>query len=159
MAELNHQVRADEHFRTPMTFVAQTEEQRAYPRFQLDVSVSFRNAAGNRCRGQVINISPDGLQVRCNFSAGQSLHPKGGKLCADTAPIVQVALHLPVAGESKKVVAGAKLVYATTLDNDPNCVLGFKFLELRPMAQRVLDGYFSERMAAFYEDDPQAAAN
>ena len=159
MTELNHQVAAEKHFQTPLAVVQQTEEQRGYPRFPLEIAACFRNAAGNRCKGQIVNISPDGLQVRCNVSAGQALHPKGGKLCPSNAPIVQVALQLPVSGEDKKVTVGAKLVYATTMGADPNCVLGFRFLELRPTAQRTIDSYFSERMAAFYEEDCKLATN
>ena len=115
----------------------------------------FATVRGNRCKGRVVNISPDGLQVKCNLAAGQSLHPKGGRICPSSAPIVQISLQLPLVEETKKVVLGAQLVYATMQDCNSHCVLGFKFLELRPTAQRIIDTFFSQRMAAYYEGEAE----
>ena len=157
MASLNHQEHTASAFRMPLAQVKQAEEHRAYPRFTVNTSAAFRNGAGNRCKGQVVNISPDGLQVTCNLAAGQQLHPRGGRICEESAPIVQIALQLPLRNEMKKVVLGAQLVYATTRETDANCVLGFKFLELRPTAQRIIDNYFAEKMATYYEECSKVA--
>lgn len=151
MAQLTQAIASDPKLHVPLSVVQKAEEQRAYPRFKLNVTATFRNAAGNRCTGRVVNISPDGLQVKCNPATGQMLHPKGGRICPSNAPVVQVGLQLPVLDETKKLIVGAQLVYATTHECDPYCVLGFRFLELRPTAQRIIDNYFMERMTTYYE--------
>ena len=153
MAQPQHNSLVDDHFQMPLSLVKKAEEQRAHPRLELNITATFRNAAGNRCKGQVANISPDGLQVRCNSAAGQLLHPKGGRICLSNAPIVQIEMQLPIAAVSKRLVVGAQLIYVTTRETEPNCVLGFKFLELRPTARKIVDSYFQDCLSflAFIE--------
>ena len=158
MAQPQQELLAGKHFQMPLSLVKKAEEQRAHPRLDLNISATFRNAAGNRCKGQVANISPDGLQVRCNSAAGQLLHPKGGRICPNNAPIVQVEMQLPVAGASKRLVVGAQLIYVTTRDIEPNCVLGFKFLELRPTARKIVDSYFQDCLTSYFDEHPQVSA-
>lgn len=130
----------------PWSIVKKLEDQRSYPRVTLNIPVKFRNADGHRCAGQLINISSDGVQVRCNVSAAQILHPGGGKICPHNAPMVQLTMDLPVGGESKRLVLGASLVYASTRDEEPRCVLGLSFLELRPLASKTMEQFFCRQL-------------
>ncbi len=123
--------------------VDRLDEHRGHPRLGMDCEVGFRNAAGQHCVAKLLNISPDGMQIRCNVATAQVLHPTGGKICPGHAPIVQTeaTLLLP-RGESVLSIC-AQLTYLTTLPEEPRCVMGLRFLEPRPTAQRVLDEFFA----------------
>ncbi len=142
----------------PWSLVEKIDEQRAYPRLELNIPISFRNENGQRCTGQVVNLSPDGVRVRCNISAAQILHPMGGRICASNAPIVQLSMKLPLRDAEKRLVVGGRLVYAGTQNTEPRCTIGLKFLEQRPTAQKLLDQFFAEKMHDFYEDELISAA-
>lgn len=126
------------------------DEHRGHPRLDMDCEVGFRNAAGQHCVAKLLNISRDGMQIRCNVATAQVLHPSGGKICPGHAPIVQTeaALLLP-RGESTLSIC-AQLTYLTTLPEEPRCVMGLRFLEPRPTAQRVLDEFFAAQMQSFF---------
>ena len=158
MAQLQQNSRVSAQFKMPLSLVKEAEEQRAHPRLELNSSATFRNAAGHRCKGQVVNISPDGLQVRCNSAAGQLLHPKGGRICPNNAPIVQIEMHLQIAATSKRLVVGAQLIYVATCESEPNCILGFQFLELRPTARKLVDSYFQDCLSEYFDDQAQVSA-
>jgi hypothetical protein len=131
--------------------VERLDEHREHPRLDMNCDVGFRNAAGQHCVAKLLNMSPDGLQIRCNVATAQVLHPAGGKICPAHASIVQteVALSLP-RGESMLSVC-ARLTYLTTLPEEPRCLMGLRFLEPRPTAQRVLEEFFTAQRQAFYD--------
>ncbi len=131
--------------------VERLDEHRGHPRLDMGCDVGFRNAAGQHCVARLLNISPDGMQIRCNVATAQVLHPAGGKICPTHAPIVQteVALALP-RGEITLSVC-ARLTYLTTVPEEPRCVMGLQFLEPRPTAQRILDEFFANHLQAFYD--------
>jgi hypothetical protein len=137
--------------------VERLDEHRGHPRLDMDCNVGFRNASGQHCVAKLLNMSPDGMQIRCNVGTAQVLHPAGGKICPQHAPIVQteVALVLP-RGQSMLSIC-AQLTYLTTLPEEPRCVMGLRFLEPRPTAQRVLDEFFAARMASFFDTGDELA--
>ena len=97
----------------PMSWpaVEALDEQRRYPRLPLDIDVAFRNGAGQHCHAKLINISPDGLQVRGNIATAQMLHPAGGKVCASNAPIVQTSILLPFEDGEQALSVCTRLTY------------------------------------------------
>jgi hypothetical protein len=131
------------------------EEQRGYPRITLEIPVAFRNSSGQHCAASLRNLSPDGLQVRCNIVTAQMIYP-GGKLQADNAPILQATAVLPLAGGPETLSVGVRLLYFTTADENPNCILGFQFLNLRPKARRIIETFFVEQLRDFYHDEGPA---
>ncbi|MEM7468060.1 MAG: PilZ domain-containing protein [Pseudomonadota bacterium] len=124
-----------------LSLVSESSELRQETRLSVDLTAEFRNAAGQRCKGQVTNVSLDGIQVRCHCASGQLLHPKGGRVCHESVEIVQISMKLPTENGEKQFVAGAELLYVTASDAGSNCVLGFKFLDLRPTPQKALENF------------------
>lgn len=118
-------------------------EQRQYPRIELEIPVAFRNAQGQHCAARLCNLSADGLQVRCNVSTAQIIHPVGGRIGAENRPILQATLAVPVGVGHETLSLGVRLQYLIVVDDEPRCVLGFSFLNLRPKARRVVDAFLS----------------
>ncbi len=133
--------------------VEKLDEQRSHPRLALNTRVTFRNANGQLCTAQLMNLSRDGIQIRCNVASAQVLHPGGGKICPTNAPLLRADIPLRVASESATLSVCAQLTYLTTVPEEPRCVLGMHFLELRPTAERLLDRFFSAALAEYYAPD------
>jgi hypothetical protein len=85
------------------------------------------------------------VQIRCNVATAQILHPRGGRIGDGNAPIVQITIALPHANGRTTLSAGARLSYLTTLADEPRCVMGLEFLDLRPTARKTIAQFFSEQ--------------
>lgn len=141
--------------------VERLDEHRGHPRLEMDCDVGFRNAAGQHCVAKLLNLSPDGMQIRCNVATALVLHPTGGRICPTHAPIVQTEAALQLPRGRCVLSVCAQLTYFTSMPEEPRCVLGLRFLEPRPTAQRVLDEFFAARKrssAAVAEELPLRAA-
>jgi len=127
---------------------ARLNEHRQYPRFALEIPVTFRNALGEHCAATLSNFSPEGLQVRCGAATVRIIHPEGERLVPGRQPILQASLTVPVAGVAEELTLGVRLVHLGMLADEPGCVLGFSFLSLRPRARRIVLGFVGERLRA-----------
>lgn len=137
--------------------VDKLDEQRRYPRIQLDIVVAFRNAGGQHCAARLLNIAPDGIQVRCNVATAQILHPGGGRICRSNAPIVQSAIAIPLASGTATLSVCSRLTYLTTVPDEPRCVIGLQFLNPRPTAKRVIDQFFADILHEYFAVDETLA--
>ncbi len=129
--------------------IRRVDEQRQHPRVDLEIPVAFRNAQGQHCAARLCNISADGLQVRCNVSTAQIVHPVGGRIGGDRLPILQATLAVPMGAGYETLSLGVRLQYLTIVDDEPRCVLGFSFLNLRPKARRIVESFFNDRLSAY----------
>ena len=136
--------------------VEKLDEQRNYPRIALDAQVAFRNSSGQHCAARLLNIAPDGIQIRCNVVTAQILHPGGGKIGPSNAPMVQTAIPIPMEGRTETLSVCSRLAYLTTVPEEPRCVIGLQFLDPRPTAQRIIDQYFADRLREYYAVDDYA---
>lgn len=134
------------------------DEQRAYPRISLHVPVAFRNGAGEHCAARLCNLSPDGMQVRCNATSAQIIHPQLGRLQPGNLPILQATAVLPMVAGQETLTVGVRLLYLTQAPEPPACILGFQFLALRPKARRIVDTFFEEQLRRFFAEGDSFAA-
>lgn len=136
--------------------IEKLDEQRGYPRVDLDSEVLFRNASGQHCTARLLNIAPDGIQIRANVACAQILHPSGGRICPSNSPIVQAEITVPIDDDESILSVCSQLTYITTITEEPRCVIGLHFLEPRPTAQRLLDKFFGMTLEAFYSFEDEA---
>lgn len=129
--------------------VRRIDEQRQHPRVEIEIPVAFRNAQGQHCAARLCNISAEGLQVRCNVATAQIIHPLGGRIGGDHQPILQATLAVPIGAGNETLSLGVRLQYLQVVDEDPRCILGFSFLDLRPKAQRIVEAFFNARDARY----------
>ena len=127
-------------------------DQRVYPRIALEIPVAFRNGLGQHCAARLRNLAPDGLQVQCNVVTAQIIHPLGGKIQAMNQSILHATAVLPLMSGPETLSVGVRLVYSATVNEESRCVLGFQFLELRPIPRRLIDAYFAEQIKHLYPD-------
>jgi PilZ domain len=127
--------------------------QREFFRIAIEIPVAFRNGEGQHCAARLRNLSPAGLQICCNFSTAQIIYPLGGIVPTHNQPILHATTILPLSTGAETLSVGVRLLYSTILNHEPRCVLGFRFLELRPKARRLVETFFAEQIR---ELDPAA---
>ena len=122
-----------------------TNEQRAWPRIRGEFPVALRNGLGQHCAATLQNISPDGLQVRCTVQTARIIHPQFGPLMPGDQPLLQATVVLPLEEGPQTLSAGVRLLHLAAVES-PFCILGFRFLELRPRARRIIDAFYAEQL-------------
>ena len=93
------------------------EESRKYPRIQLKLPVQLF-VDGCEYNASIFDVSPDGLQVRCNRETAAGINPKGKKINQDDNIIVKAVFSLPIKNESKQISVSCKLYYFVLLSDE-----------------------------------------
>ena len=128
-------------------FVEKLDESRRHPRIPLDIKVALRTDGGAKFSANVINISPDGLQIRCTVETARLLHPNGGKIEPKNSPFANVALALPVEDGIRTLAARCQMLYLSTVNTEPRCVVGLCFVKMDLQTERIVNEFFSHQLA------------
>jgi hypothetical protein len=136
--------------------VEKLDEQRRHPRVPLAAHASLSTAAGGSVDATVINVSPDGMQLRCDVAAARVLRPGSGRGEDAAAEPLHLCLELPVDGASLRFDARAELLYLTTVDSEPRCVFGLRFAPLDARAERHLLAFFTDQLGIGVDDAANA---
>ena len=126
--------------------VEKLDEQRQFPRIPLNAPAVIVNGSGEKCRVQAMNISPDGLQLRSDVPGARLAHPQGGKIDPLNAPRVDIALSLEIDDQRRTLLLHCELLYLTTVDSDPKCVMGLRFGQLEPQSESLISAFFCDQM-------------
>ncbi|MBI1732096.1 MAG: PilZ domain-containing protein [Gammaproteobacteria bacterium] len=123
------------------------EERRKYPRVHIDRPVEIR-LGREALRAVIHDISPDGLQIRCDRKTMQAIRPSGSAIKGDDGPVIKVAFSLMIAGKEKPVETAARIYYFVLLpDEKPRDVsFGVQFLKLDKRSQADVDAFFREAL-------------
>ena len=127
--------------------VEMLDEVRRHPRIPIDLKVALVTDRGTKCSARVINISPDGLQMRCDVESAKILHPKGGKIDAENGPHINAALALPIGEGRRTLPTRCRILYLTTVDSEPRCVVGLCFDQLDTQSESIITGFFADQLA------------
>lgn len=114
-------------------------ERRRYPRIAVDCEVDILTSDRENIRTRMIDLSREGMQLRCDRSALAALLP----LKADFGPRAdEMDAHLVVRLESGPlVIAGhCRRRYMQKVGEDEVC-MGFEFMELDPPSRARLDAF------------------
>ncbi len=123
--------------------IANLDEQRRYPKVPLNIKTGFITDTGSQFSAELINISPDGLQIRCSAESAQLIHPQGLKI---NAPFVNAAISLPVGHGSRTLAVRCQTLYLRTVDTEPRCVAGMRFVQLDLQSERILNAFFADQL-------------
>lgn len=127
--------------------VEKLDEQREYPRVPVCIPVQVTNFRGDQVGLDAINLSPDGLQLRCDVNAARIIHANGGLVQPGRDPLLETRLHLPFVGGEQVLSLAAELLYLTTVDAEPRVVLGLRFVNPDSGAERAISAFLGEQMS------------
>ena len=86
------------------------------------------------------DISPDGVQLRCNRKTAHIIHPTGKFITSNTAHEVGLKFSLPIDGKEKEVIVQAKIYYFSIVAIDV-VAFGVKFMQFEKFTERHVDDY------------------
>ena len=118
------------------------DEQRHYPRVPLNIKTAFITDTGSKFSATVSNISPDGLQIRCSGDGAKLIRPHGQNI---ERPFMSAAILLPVGNGTRTLAARCQVLYLRTVDTEPRCVAGLRFVELPQQSERILNAFFADQ--------------
>lgn len=106
------------------------EERRQYPRIELGAPVELFLPGQEKAACLAYNVSPDGLQVRCNRQTAARINPGGRPIREDSAFEVGVSLVFPLKSGPRPCRARCRVLYFALVAAD-TVAFGMRFVKFR----------------------------
>jgi hypothetical protein len=119
------------------------EEKRDYPRVDVNTLAVVHKKNEYDVNLILHDISPDGVQLRCNRKTAFKIHPSGKFITDKTAPEFVLKFALPIGGKEKDVIVQSKVYYFTIIATDV-VAFGAKFKKFEKFTQRHVDDYIEQ---------------
>lgn len=105
------------------------EELRKYPRIKIKLPIKLFIDGDKYVNANIYDISPDGLQIRCNREVAVTLNPSGKKIKAEDELLVRTEFELPLNDGQKRISVECKLYYFVMIPDeaDEDIAFGLKF--------------------------------
>lgn len=141
------------------------EEKRKYPRIVIDRPMEIRHG-GKVLQGVIHDISPDGLQIRCDRKTMHDIHPSGRSIKGENGPLVKVVFNLPIGRQERPIKAEARMYYFVLLPDEkpPDVAFGARFTTLASECQTDVEAFFRDALRPVEDaivallDEPRSAA-
>jgi hypothetical protein len=121
------------------------ECRRKYPRIVIDHPARLRTAEGDIINASVYDISPDGVQVRCDRDGAAKVHPSGRFIKAGEGPRLEMELDLPFAAGPRRLHALCKAFYIAVISHEL-IAFGLRFRKFVGDGASVLESFVAEAM-------------
>lgn len=119
------------------------EEKRDYPRVDVNKLAVVHKKDEYDVNVILHDISPDGVQLRCDRKTAYIIHPDGKFITNKTAPEVILKFALPIDDKEKDVIVQVKIYYFTIIATDV-VAFGAKFKKFEKFTQRHVDDYIAQ---------------
>jgi len=124
------------------------EDRRQYPRIIVDCPAKIR-FDGSDYDARIYDLSPDGLQLRCDRSTLQNIRPSGKSIQRSEALMLGVSFELPVGREYKPVDASVRMFYFVLLpeEKERDVAIGVQFASFRDRGERHVEEFIMDILA------------
>ncbi|MBL1140939.1 MAG: PilZ domain-containing protein [Proteobacteria bacterium] len=126
------------------------EEKREYPRIKVNTLAVIEKTGDYEVNAILHDISPDGVQLRCNRKSAHTIHPTGKFISGKTAPEVALKFTLPIDGKDKDVIVQAKIYYFSIIEIDV-VAFGAKFIQFEKFTERHVDDFIMKSVVPVEE--------
>ncbi|MDX1518946.1 MAG: hypothetical protein R3318_02405 [Gammaproteobacteria bacterium] len=126
------------------------EEKREYPRVSLNALAALGLPDGFDVNVIVHDISPDGVQLRCNRKTAHMIHPSGKFITGATAPGATLKFSLNVENREREVQVLIRLFYFTIISTD-TVAFGAKFEKFEKFSGQFVEKFISQAMTPVEE--------
>jgi hypothetical protein len=126
------------------------EEKRAYPRVRVNALTKIYKKDEYDLNAILHDISPDGVQLRCNRKTTHIIHPSGKFITDKTAPEVVLTFSLSVDGKDKNIIVRSKIYYFSIIEIDV-VALGVKFKQFEKFTGRHVDDFIMKSIVPVEE--------
>ncbi len=114
------------------------ECRRAFPRVKLQMPVQIGLPGGEVVCARIYNITPDGLQVRCDRATARSIHPGREPPASGQEPELLVVMRLRQDDDVRTHVLRCRVRYMLAESRD-EIAMGVDFLTLLPEQQAAIE--------------------
>ena len=118
------------------------EQRRAFPRVRLRIPVQVGLAGGQVACARIYNLSPDGIQIRCDPVTAKRIHHSGKPINDGSGPKVLIALRLKHGADVRTHVLRCKVFYLLS-ETPREIIVGLEFEELNAAQREVIDALMS----------------
>ena len=126
------------------------EEKREYPRVKVNTLAIVEKKDEYEAHAIIHDISPDGVQLRCNRKNAHIIHPSGKFMSETSAPEVILKFSLPVDGRDKDIIVRVKLYYFSIIEMDA-VAFGAKFIQFEKFSERHVDEFIMKSVVPIEE--------
>ncbi|GEM_PF-899033 len=126
------------------------EEKRDFPRVSVNALAKIHKKGEYDLNAILHDISPDGVQLRCNRKTAHMIHPSGKFITDKTAPEVVLTFSLSVDGKDKNVIVQSKIYYFSIIEIDV-VALGVKFKQFEKFTSRHVDDFIMKSIVPIEE--------
>jgi hypothetical protein len=114
------------------------ECRRAHPRVKLRLPVQIGLSGGSVVCARIYNISPDGVQVRCDRATAARINPGGRAVTEGNGQELLLAVRLHHDGHMRSHVLRCRLSYMLP-ETEDDIIIGLNFQDLLPEQRAALD--------------------
>jgi hypothetical protein len=114
------------------------ESRRGYPRVKLRMPVQIGLAGGRVVIARIYNMSPDGVQIRCDRATAASILPDTSRLKPGEGPELLLVMRLTLGQDTRSHVIRCRLSYALP-ESAAEVIMGLTFQELLPAQREAID--------------------
>lgn len=119
------------------------EEKRDYPRVSVNTLAEVHKQDEYDVNVILHDISPDGVQLRCNRKTAHTIHPTGKFITEKTAPEIVLKFALPIDNKEKEVIVQSKIYYFTIIATDV-VAFGAKFKKFEKFTERHVEKFIMD---------------
>lgn len=115
---------------------------------QISLPVKIRSHTGKSIKALIYDMSPDGLQIRCDKETAKLIHPIDKNIDGDKKPVVVVAFTIPHHKGEREIVSRCKICHFIILDQDSKneVVFGLKFTGFKDNCDKFISQFFIQEM-------------
>jgi len=121
---------------------ARFEQRRAFPRVRLRIPIQVGLPGGEIACARIYNLSPDGIQIRCDSATARRIHPSGKAISDGSGPKVLIALRLKHGADTRTHVLRCKVFYLLP-ESRKEVIIGLEFEELKSEQRELIDAMMS----------------
>ena len=126
------------------------EEKREYPRIKVNTLAIVEKENEYEAHAILHDISPDGVQLRCNRQNAHIIHPSGKFISDNTAPDVVLKFSLSVDGKEKDVIVRCKLYYFSIIEMNA-VAFGARFIQFEKFSGRHVENFIMKSVIPIEE--------
>ena len=126
------------------------EEKREYPRINVNALAIIEKKEEYEAHAILHDISPDGVQLRCNRKNAHIIHPTGKFISEKTAPEVSLRFSLAIDGKEKDIIVRVKLYYFSIIEMDA-VAFGAKFIQFEKFTGRHVEDFIMKSVIPIEE--------
>ena len=119
------------------------EEKRDYPRVSVNTLAEVHKKDEYDVNVILHDISPDGVQLRCNRKSAYKIHPTGKFITEKNAPEIVLNFTLPIDDRENEVIVESKIYYFTIIATDV-VAFGAKFVKFKKFTKRHVDNFITK---------------